>query len=240
MDICSEILLFPSLLPVWCHLLNSNELCAIKNGEIQLISMPFESVLRYCGRKYPGYLVGMIHVVEQSGNKLYLVLVFIFVFYMETNHLRLATWIWAKYLQWIFSMVLYFRQKNFQLQAVFQKQIYSRLSGRLLACQILQSALLWGWLGSEFIAFYSKPECCNLFPGARRQNSNENVVSGDGCLVHRPSSLVWPPCWAGGWVTSEQVLMLVTEDSMCSDSSLLLAVLPSASSRLVSASSRLV
>lgn len=52
--------------PVWCHLLNWNELCAIKNGEIQLISMPFESVLRYCGRKYPGYLVGMIHVAEQS------------------------------------------------------------------------------------------------------------------------------------------------------------------------------
>lgn len=80
-------------------LLNSNELCAIKNGRIQLISVPLESVLRYCGRKHPGYLVGMTHVAEQSGNKLYLVLDFIFVFYMETNHLRLATWIGAKFLQ---------------------------------------------------------------------------------------------------------------------------------------------
>ena len=49
---------------VWYHLLNSNELCAIKNGEMQLISMPFESVLRSCGRKYPGYLVPMIHVIN--------------------------------------------------------------------------------------------------------------------------------------------------------------------------------
>lgn len=58
-------------------LLNSNELCAIKNGEVQFISLPFESALRYCGRKYPGYWVGMIHGVEQPGTQLYLVFIFI-------------------------------------------------------------------------------------------------------------------------------------------------------------------
>lgn len=85
--------------PRMMSLLNSNELCAIKNGGIQLISLPLESVLRSCGRKHPGCSVGMTHDAEQSGNKLYLVLAFIFVFYMETNHLRLATWIWAPFLQ---------------------------------------------------------------------------------------------------------------------------------------------
>ena len=187
---------------IWYHLLKSNELCAIKNGEMQLISVPFESVLRSCGWKYPGYLVLMIHVIN------FILSLSLFLFSIW----KLIIWGWQrgcglKFFNEFFSVVLYFRPQISNSRLFSKSKHNHGPSERRLVCWILQLALLWGWLGSEFIAFESKRESVTIHSQEGGSKLVMKTLSGRLLLVHRTSSLVWSPCWGRGRVTSKKVLM---------------------------------
>lgn len=133
--------------------------------------MPFESVLRSCGPEI-SWLLGS----DDSCHKLYLV--FIFVFYVETHHLRLATWMWTEVLQWIFPWFC-FRPQISNSRLFFKSKHNHGPSERWLACRILQLFSLRLVRLRIYCVLVTKS--VTIHSQERKQISHENNRLGDCC-----------------------------------------------------------